>query len=170
MVRPIQLHAGDQQFQYVPLAIGMFVALSALLALCAKRTAKISKKDGKNNSVYDLNCAPKSPRPSPMATPKKFLATFSDKAIRSLQNKKSGEESEVEAVEQGFGEGGLWQKNILMGDKCRPLEFSGVIYYDNYGNQVSELPRSPRAAYLPSFPLSPASSPIPNKSSPSVYV
>lgn len=39
-----------------------------------------------------------------------------------------------------------------MGDKCQPLDFSGVIYYDNEGNRVSELPsRSPRASPLPSF-------------------
>lgn len=52
----------------------------------------------------------------------------------------------------GFGEGGLWQKEILMGEKCQPPEFPGVIYYDSCGNQISELPpKSPRASPLHNF-------------------
>ena len=43
-------------------------------------------------------------------------------------------------------EGCLWKKTILMGDKCQPLEFSGAIFYDSEGNQISELPRSPRSS------------------------
>lgn len=34
-----------------------------------------------------------------------------------------------------------------MGDKCEPLDFSGVIYYDNNGNKLSEPPvKSPRGS------------------------
>ncbi|CAN1153087.1 hypothetical protein LINPERPRIM_LOCUS29308 [Linum perenne] len=36
----------------------------------------------------------------------------------------------------GFGEGGLWQKSILRGEKCQLPEFSGVIFYDSRGNQL----------------------------------
>uniref|UniRef100_A0A7N1A800 Uncharacterized protein n=1 Tax=Kalanchoe fedtschenkoi TaxID=63787 RepID=A0A7N1A800_KALFE len=47
----------------------------------------------------------------------------------------------------------LWQRAILMGDKCQPLDFSGVIYYDERGKQVLEPPsRSPRSP-LPRSPL-----------------
>ncbi|MQM20407.1 hypothetical protein Taro_053425 [Colocasia esculenta] len=44
------------------------------------------------------------------------------------------------------GEVPLWKKTILMGVKCRQLEFSGRILYDSEGNQlVQELPKkSPR--------------------------
>lgn len=43
-------------------------------------------------------------------------------------------------------------RRILMGDKCQPLDFSGVIYYDSNGNRLPELPmRSPRASPLPSY-------------------
>ncbi|KAE8723601.1 putative Oleosin [Hibiscus syriacus] len=58
-------------------------------------------------------------------------------------------------AEEDIGDGGVWQRAILMGDKCRPLDFSGVIYYDSKGNQVEELPfRSPRASPMPAY-LSP---------------
>jgi len=51
-----------------------------------------------------------------------------------------------------FGDGGVWQKAILMGDKCQPLDFSGVIYYDGSGKQLNEVPlKSPRASPLPAY-------------------
>ncbi|KAM0945881.1 hypothetical protein DsansV1_C09g0088911 [Dioscorea sansibarensis] len=47
----------------------------------------------------------------------------------------------------------VWRKTILMGEKCKPLDFSGVIYYDSEGRQLSEFPasRSPLRSPLPSF-------------------
>ncbi|KAE8663980.1 putative Oleosin [Hibiscus syriacus] len=52
------------------------------------------------------------------------------------------------------GDGGLWQRSILMGDKCQPLDFSGVIHYDSKGNQLDKLPvRSTRRSPLPGYSL-----------------
>ncbi|KAM7459828.1 hypothetical protein LguiA_032503 [Lonicera macranthoides] len=84
---------------------------------------------------------------SPVPRPKQLITSIANKAT-----KRSGGEFEAE---EGFEEGGLWQKTILMGEKCQPLEFSGVIYYDPFGNQISEMPptRSPRASPLHSFPF-----------------
>ncbi|GMH31588.1 hypothetical protein Nepgr_033432 [Nepenthes gracilis] len=46
-------------------------------------------------------------------------------------------------------DGPLWQRTILMGGKCQPLDFSGVIYYDSDGNRMHELPiKSAYAARL----------------------
>ncbi|KAL2324873.1 hypothetical protein Fmac_023931 [Flemingia macrophylla] len=47
----------------------------------------------------------------------------------------------------------LWKKTILMGEKCQPLQFSGSIFYDSNGNQLSHPPRSPRftSSPLPTF-------------------
>ncbi|CAI8604085.1 unnamed protein product [Vicia faba] len=42
----------------------------------------------------------------------------------------------------------LWKKTILMGEKCQPLEFSGAIFYDSEGNQLSEPPKIPRKSPL----------------------
>ncbi|KAF2546073.1 hypothetical protein F2Q70_00023049 [Brassica cretica] len=48
---------------------------------------------------------------------------------------------------------GIWQRKILMGDKCEPLCYSGVIFYDCSGHQVKELPpRSPCSIWVPDRP------------------
>jgi hypothetical protein len=40
----------------------------------------------------------------------------------------------------------LWRKTIMMGDKCRPLQFSGHIAYDSDGNQLPATTISKEAA------------------------
>jgi hypothetical protein len=34
----------------------------------------------------------------------------------------------------------VWRKAIIMGEKCRPLEFSGHIAFDSNGNQLRPAP------------------------------
>ncbi|GMJ10860.1 hypothetical protein like AT1G49000 [Hibiscus trionum] len=91
--------------------------------------------------------SPKSPRP------KQLLETLSNKAIKFVHRKRHGEGNGRGAgAEEEIGDGGVWQRAILMGDKCQPLDYSGVIYYDSKGNQVEELPfRSPRASPMPAY-------------------
>jgi hypothetical protein len=43
-------------------------------------------------------------------------------------------------------EGGLWQRAILMGERCKPLDFPGAIHYDSSGRR---LPAAPAPAPLP---------------------
>ncbi|XP_074558864.1 uncharacterized protein LOC141814814 [Curcuma longa] len=65
-----------------------------------------------------------------------------------------GQESFSDAVDSSTDEGdGVWRRTILMGEKCQPLDFSGVIYYDADGRRLSEVPtpRSPMRSPLPSF-------------------
>ncbi|KAJ6793443.1 Uncharacterized protein M6B38_236160 [Iris pallida] len=38
------------------------------------------------------------------------------------------------------GDDVVWKKSILMGEKCRPLDFSGQILYDTEGKEVKALP------------------------------
>ena len=48
-------------------------------------------------------------------------------------------------------EAGVWRKEILMGERCQPLDFSGVIYYDAEGRRLAQPPppRSPLRSPLP---------------------
>ncbi|CAL4948835.1 unnamed protein product [Urochloa decumbens] len=43
----------------------------------------------------------------------------------------------------GEEEGGLWRRAILMGERCKPLDFPGAIHYDSSGRR---LPAAPAAA------------------------
>ncbi|ERN04897.1 hypothetical protein AMTRI_Chr08g164930 [Amborella trichopoda] len=40
------------------------------------------------------------------------------------------------------GRRGIWEKRILMGKRCRPLDFPGVLHYDHKGNRLQQLPPS----------------------------
>lgn len=146
----------ENKISSMPLAIGLFISVSALVALCAKHARRAPKdhdcaKTNSSDHQYSISMVPK----SPLASSKQLVSSLSNKAIPFIYKKKSGEQAEIgphHEAREGFGEGGLWQRAILMGDKCRPPEFSGVIYYDNYGNQLSEMPpRSPRASPLPGY-------------------
>ncbi|XP_076907982.1 uncharacterized protein LOC143564658 [Bidens hawaiensis] len=174
MVRPSFInHAGNDHVAYIPLGIGLFVMVSMVVALCAKHGRKASKKeeskDGSHvnhvniniNKTFDLEekddyYESKLPPRSPLRYPKQLITTISNKAMSSLViNHKKGGGGDDRVVDEGFGEGGLWQREILMGVKCQPPEFSGVIYYDCDGRRVSEFtprsPRSPRIAPSPQF-------------------
>ncbi|XVE58707.1 hypothetical protein DITRI_Ditri04bG0190600 [Diplodiscus trichospermus] len=129
--------------------------LISFMAVCAKHAGRVSKKlklRPKENGLASDSprfFVPKSPLKSPR--PKQLLSTISNKAIKLVHRKKLGEENGKD-VGDDFGDGGVWQRAILMGDKCQPLDFSGVICYDSQGNQLDELPiRSPRASPMPGY-------------------
>ncbi|BFG16977.1 hypothetical protein CerSpe_032520 [Prunus speciosa] len=139
MVRLIPEVAANDHFGSMQLAMALFISVTALVALCAK------VKHGRRSpqQINETNCK------EITGGSKKLVASISNKAIPFVLKNKGGREncSPGDEVEDGFGEGGVWQKSILMGDKCQPPEFSGAIYYDSSGNQLSELPpRSPRVA------------------------
>ncbi|KAJ0614924.1 hypothetical protein HanIR_Chr02g0068021 [Helianthus annuus] len=71
----------------------------------------------------------------PTTKSKKLMSSISNRAIRLCHRKKKTGKNE-----------GVWQKEILMGDKCEPLDFSGVIYYDKDGNLLTEVPTRSRCA------------------------
>ena len=147
MVRLTSIHAGDH-FGSLPLAVGLFITVSAVVALCAKHARRVSRKH--ETEPTDSKFVPQ----SPLRSPRDLMTTISNKAIPFIHHRKTETEAKIggEKAEEGFGEGGLWQKTILMGEKCQPQEFSGVIYYDCKGNRISEMPpRSPRTSPLPSF-------------------
>ncbi|KAL3631311.1 hypothetical protein CASFOL_024295 [Castilleja foliolosa] len=129
MVRPMpMIHVNNESFCLIPIAIGLFASATLVVGLCAKH---VSRKQASKT---------KDPTNKPI---KQFITTISHKGIMVKS-------SEQEA-DHGHGdkeENGVWQKAILMGERCQPPEFSGVIYYDYCGNRISEMPKSPRATSM----------------------
>ncbi|KAG2667304.1 hypothetical protein I3843_15G105300 [Carya illinoinensis] len=144
-----------------PKPASLFISMSTFMALCAERAGRVSRKlkakTTRKMTTETTHARKTEQHTSPTLTsrPKQLLSTISNKAIRFMHPKKVGEEgTDAGRTDQPeeWGDGGVWQKTILMGDKCEPLNFSGVIYYDSYGNQLNEVPpRSPRASPLPGY-------------------
>ncbi|KAD4983013.1 hypothetical protein E3N88_19684 [Mikania micrantha] len=180
MVRLSFIHApnnhvvGDHCIFSIPFGIGLFVMVSAVVALCATHGRRRSSrtKESIANKAFDSGdqddyYQQKLPPRSPLRSPKQLITNISNKAFNSLvvnHKRGGGSGGGDRVVEEGFGQGGLWQKEILMGEKCQPLEFSGVIYYDCDGHQVSEFPprspRSPRISPSPEFSFPVIKSPV----------
>ncbi|XP_027152507.1 uncharacterized protein LOC113752604 [Coffea eugenioides] len=149
MVRPMPIHVTNHEnFCSLPLAIGLFISASVLVALCARHSKMLARECG-NGTIENSTDSKLSPR-SPLLLPKKTITNINNAADHPEGNNRG--ESEARGIfanpGEGFGEGGLWQKKILMGEKCQPPEFSGVLFYDSHGNRISELPRSPRAMHV----------------------
>ncbi|KAI3504733.1 hypothetical protein L1887_26418 [Cichorium endivia] len=128
------------------ISAGVLHSITAIWLICAKRAIVASRKLKHNSKI-----SPDSPM---RQWPKKLMATISNKDIKFGRRKRrtggAGNTNGDGAAE--FGDDGLWQREILMGDKCQPLDFSGVIYYDRDGNRTNEFPmRSPRASPFPGY-------------------
>ncbi|XP_050377583.1 uncharacterized protein LOC126794841 [Argentina anserina] len=125
----------------------MLATVSALMDIASRLTHKL--KASKPMKTSSLN------------KPKKLMTNISNKAITLFHPRKvvcgggsGGERPKGRGghEEEKWGDGGVWQRSILMGDKCEPLDFSGAIYYDSNGQQLSGVPlRSPRASPLPGY-------------------
>lgn len=140
-------------FCSLPIAIGLFISASVLVALCARHSKQFAREygDAATKTSTDSKVSPR----SPLLLPKRAINNAADHPDGNNR-----EESEARGIfanpGEGFGEGGLWQKKILMGEKCQPPQFSGVLFYDSDGNRISELPRSPRAMHVGRYSSFPA--------------
>ncbi|XP_010500442.1 PREDICTED: uncharacterized protein LOC104777816 [Camelina sativa] len=131
--------------------------LVSIMVLCARHANRLSKKlklkpkkrtrsggEGIGERFrWNLTSSPlRSPRT------KELFTSLSNKAMTMIGRKNTAEKNAAAAEEE---EHGLWQREILMGGKCEPLDFSGVIYYDCNRRLLNEVPpRSPRS--LPVYP------------------
>ncbi|OIW02676.1 hypothetical protein TanjilG_29452 [Lupinus angustifolius] len=59
--------------------------------------------------------------------------------VKMLSWKKEQVEGDGERDYGDKDEEVLWRKNILMGERCRPIDFSGKILYDSEGNMLPDL-------------------------------
>ncbi|XP_039116255.1 uncharacterized protein LOC120251698 [Dioscorea cayenensis subsp. rotundata] len=134
-------------------------SVTTLMSVCTKHVSRAAKKlrDHSTISASKLAAAAAPVRRKTMpliARGASYLPFFKHKQNRKKIRSPQEEEKEVE---EEYGGGGVWRRSILMGEKCQPLDFSGVIYYDNNGKQLSEIPtpRSPLRSPLPSFAFHP---------------
>ncbi|XP_030495632.2 uncharacterized protein LOC115711433 [Cannabis sativa] len=149
------------------ISTSLVASVLAFAYMCSKQAGRVSKKLKsskltQNSKAHHMASSQQQhPMMSPYKSqlidkPKQLFATISNKAITFIHNKKRSDDFAHTGAghrgEDDWGDGGVWQRSILMGDKCQPLDFSGVIYYDSNGKQTTELPlRSPRASPMPGY-------------------
>ncbi|OIW19710.1 hypothetical protein TanjilG_18520 [Lupinus angustifolius] len=124
--------------------------ISLFLALITKGASRLTRRMHKAAMIDDDWKIELRTAKSPFASPKKFLKNISSKVKSPLKRKIRRED---DSAAESWGHGGVWQKEILMGEKCEPLDMPGVIYYDGTGKQTSGFPYKspPRVSPLPRY-------------------
>ena len=60
------------------------------------------------------------------------------KMISWRKEQAEGEEDDHDVDD--YSDEAVWRKTIMMGERCRPLDFSDKIVYDSQGNLLADLP------------------------------
>uniref|UniRef100_A0A0D9VK45 Uncharacterized protein n=1 Tax=Leersia perrieri TaxID=77586 RepID=A0A0D9VK45_9ORYZ len=117
-------------------------AVAALMGTCARRLSRAARR-------LHLR-TPRAALSSRAIVP--FLGGGGGKkAISNSSSRRSKRKSAARGEISFRAEDGVWRKEILMGERCQPLDFSGVIYYDAEGRRLEQPPppRSPLRSPLP---------------------
>lgn len=167
----LALEGGSATTSWLASAGGFLLAVTCVLAVAAVVTASCAmhfhRRDGKNRGSTGFNSPHKFPGRAIIGDSKKNLISKKwrrkgndeetydrdpRKADHGGTSRKWGrneDEDESAVYDREFmnaedGEDSVWQRRILMGERCQPPEFSGLINYDDKGNRVPQFPlRSP---------------------------
>ncbi|CAL4884979.1 unnamed protein product [Urochloa decumbens] len=127
-------------------------AVVALMETCARRLSRAARRLHLKPPRQGLAAASFSPRAivpflgGGGGVIKKVLASSSSSKSKRRRRKAEDDELSFE-----WEDDGVWRKEIMMGERCQPLEFSGAIYYDANGRRLEQppTPRSPLRSPLP---------------------
>jgi len=131
------------------MGVSLAQAVAALMGTCARRLSRAARR-----------LHPRPPRqglaPASLSSSRAIVPFFSGGGVirkaLSSSSSKSKRRRKAEDDELSFEwEDGVWRKEIMMGERCQPLDFSGVIYYDAEGRRLAQPPppRSPLRSPLP---------------------
>ncbi|KAF0898986.1 hypothetical protein E2562_012678 [Oryza meyeriana var. granulata] len=148
MARAILLHLQSDQTELLLLVVAAAAAVALFaVSLCTSgKHGKVWRQQRGSSPLPQL----KTEEAGGGASRKQLLATLSGIGGKAAALAKmvswnrrsarpgcsSDEEEEAAAAALEVEEEALWRKTIIMGDKCRPLQFSGHIAYDSDGNQL----------------------------------
>ncbi|KAF7090663.1 hypothetical protein CFC21_093376 [Triticum aestivum] len=133
------------------MGVSLAQAVAELVGRCARRLSRAARR-------LHVRRPPGSSFPSRAVVP--FLGAAGGKAKRALSwpatpsSSKGRRRPAAGPAEEEWGmeaDDGVWRKEILMGERCQPLEFSGAIYYDAEGRRLGAppTPRTPMRSPLP---------------------
>ncbi|KAK3012576.1 hypothetical protein RJ639_009725 [Escallonia herrerae] len=162
MARPLpNIHFTKLPFLHIPvtffiIAISALSVLSIVTFLCGSHRSTRSPRHKSEQTTVRLGDS------KPAVS--KLHSSISSKALLMVKMISWRQVRDEEEVGGGGGDfdGGddgeaVWRRTIIMGERCRPLEFSGKILYDSNGNPLPESPH-PIQATVNSKPVSSAKS------------
>jgi hypothetical protein len=117
-------------------------AVVALVGTCARRLSRAARRLHQRPPREGL-AASFSPR---AIVPFLGGGGVIKKVLSSSRRRKAEDELSFE-----WDDDGVWRKEIMMGERCQPLDFSGAIHYDAEGRRLEQppTPRSPLRSPLP---------------------
>ncbi|KAF8643115.1 hypothetical protein HU200_066988 [Digitaria exilis] len=131
-------------------------AVAALVGTCARRLTRAARRlqhnlrprDGVAASLSSRAIAPFLAAGGGGGGVKKALSSASKSRAKSKSKRRRREDDELSFE---WEDDGVWRKEIIMGERCQPLDFSGAIYYDADGRRLEQppTPRSPLRSPLP---------------------
>lgn len=135
----LALRVGPGTANWLASVTGFLLAVTMVAVVTASCAARFHRNN-KNDVIRGSKSARKFPGRALINSSKKLLISWKCGA------KEDEEEADDRAVmEEKGGEDFVWQRNILMGERCEPLNFSGLIIYDDKGNRLPQFPpRSPK--------------------------
>ncbi|KAG2661001.1 uncharacterized protein LOC120650021 [Panicum virgatum] len=131
------------------MGVSLAKAVAALMGTCARRLSRAARQLRLRPPRQGLAAS--------FSSSRAIVPFFSGggvirKALSSSSSSKSKRRRKAEDDELSFEwEDGVWRKEIMMGERCQPLDFSGAIYYDAEGRRLEQAPppRSPMRSPLP---------------------
>ena len=130
------------------MGVSLAQAVAALMGTCARRLSRAARQLRLRPPRQGLAAS--------FSSSRAIVPFFSGGGVirkaLSSSSSKSKRRRKAEDDELSFEwEDGVWRKEIMMGERCQPLDFSGVIYYDAEGRRLAQPPppRSPLRSPLP---------------------
>ncbi|XVF20646.1 hypothetical protein REPUB_Repub12eG0019300 [Reevesia pubescens] len=111
------------------LTLAVFSVFSIATFLCTSNKNRGFQK--KKNSNEESNMSSERKLLSKMNSD---LVSKDQLMVKMISWRKVEAEDEEEDYDQSNSDEAVWRKTIMMGERCRPLDFSGKILYDCEGN------------------------------------
>jgi hypothetical protein len=140
---PLPIHMHNLSFSSTPiidfifLLLAIFSVISIISFFCASSKVKKSLRRLKEEASFQSN---------QKKLFSKLNSNISSKALSmvkmiSWRKEQAGGEGEEDDHDfDDYSDEAVWRKTIMMGERCRPLDFSGKIAYDSQGNLLADLP------------------------------
>ncbi|KAK7276271.1 hypothetical protein RIF29_17409 [Crotalaria pallida] len=150
MARPLLLRSPihNLQFSTIPMTtMTLFFGILSVLSVISVISFLCGTRKMKRRMKYVTETEEGTTRSKENKVISKLNSNLSSRALSMVKmlSWRKVQAQEEEEYEEGVDysdqdEEVLWRKNILMGERCRPIDFSGKILCDSEGNFLPDLP------------------------------